>query len=61
MQMNLNITNFLTDNDSIDNNSNNEDEDSNKIKVVSTLGGSPAEEAGITSGSLIEKVDGISS
>ncbi|MBO8220398.1 carboxyl-terminal processing protease CtpZ [Prochlorococcus marinus] len=38
-----------------------EDEDSNKIKVVSTLGGSPAEEAGITSGSLIEKVDGISS
>ena len=36
-----------------------EDEDSDKLKL-STLGGSPAEEAGITSGSLIE-IDGISS
>ncbi len=32
-----------------------------KVKVISTLGGSPAEEAGIVSGDLIEKVDGISS
>ena len=38
-----------------------EDDVSNKVKVVSTLGGSPAEEAGIVSGDLIEKVDGISS
>jgi len=37
-----------------------DDNDKNKIKVVSTLGGSPAEEAGIVSGDLIEKVDGIS-
>ena len=36
-------------------------EDENKIKVISTLGGSPAEEAGIVSGDLIEAVDGISS
>jgi len=36
-------------------------EDDNKVKVISTLGGSPAEEAGIVSGELIEKVDGISS
>jgi len=36
-------------------------EDDDKIKVISTLGGSPAEEAGIVSGDLIEKVDGISS
>ena len=36
------------------------EDDSNKIKVVSTLGGSPAEEAGIVSGEFIEKVDGIS-
>jgi len=32
-----------------------------KVKVVSTIGGSPAEEAGIISGDLIEKVDGIPS
>ena len=38
-----------------------EENDSNKVKVVSTLGGSPAEEAGIVSGDFIEKVDGISS
>ena len=38
-----------------------EDDDSSKVKVVSTLGGSPAEEAGIVSGDLIETVDGISS
>jgi len=31
-----------------------------KVKVISTLGGSPAEEAGIVSGDFIEKVDGIS-
>ena len=36
-------------------------EDNNKVKVISTLGGSPAEEAGIVSGDFIEKVDGISS
>jgi len=36
-------------------------ENENKIKVVSALGGSPAEEAGIVSGDFIEKVDGISS
>ena len=38
-----------------------EDNDSNKVKVVSTLGGSPAEEAGIVSGDFIDTVDGISS
>jgi carboxyl-terminal processing protease len=32
-----------------------------RIKVVSTIGGSPAEEAGIVSGDIISKVDGISS
>ena len=37
------------------------EDDDNKIKVISTLGGSPAEEAGIVSGDLIERVDGISS
>ncbi len=37
------------------------EDDNKKIKVVSTLGGSPAEEAGIVSGDFIEKVDGISS
>jgi len=37
------------------------EDDSKKVKVVSTLGGSPAEEAGIISGDIIEKVDGISS
>ena len=30
-----------------------------KVKVISTIGGSPAEEAGIISGDFIEKVDGI--
>ena len=38
-----------------------EDEMTSKIKVISTLAGSPAEEAGIISGDIIEKVDGISS
>ena len=37
-----------------------EDEITKKIKVISTLAGSPAEEAGIISGDLIEKVDGLS-
>ena len=37
------------------------DELTEKIKVISTLAGSPAEEAGIISGDLIDKVDGISS
>jgi len=37
------------------------DNEDNKVKVISTLGGSPAEEAGIVSGDLIETVDGISS
>ena len=37
-----------------------EDEDSKKVKVISTLGGSPAEEAGIVSGEFIKMVDGIS-
>ena len=37
------------------------DEITKKIKVISTLAGSPAEEAGIISGDLIDKVDGISS
>ncbi len=36
-------------------------EDDNRVKVISTLGGSPAEEAGIVSGEFIETVDGISS
>ncbi len=36
-----------------------EDEKTKKIKVISTLAGSPAEEAGIISGDLIDKVDGI--
>jgi carboxyl-terminal processing protease len=36
------------------------EDDDNKVKVISTLGGSPAEEAGIVSGDLIETVDGIS-
>jgi len=35
------------------------EDDNKKIKVVSTIGGSPAEEAGILSGDFIEKVDGI--
>ncbi len=38
-----------------------EDEVNNKIQVISTLAGSPAEEAGIISGDIIEKVDGKSS
>ena len=38
-----------------------EENDSNKVKVVSTLGGSPAEEAGIVSGDYINKVNGVSS
>jgi len=38
-----------------------DNDDKKKIKVVSTIGGSPAEEAGIVSGDYIEKVDGISS
>ena len=37
------------------------EDDNKKIKVISTIGGSPAEEAGIISGDLIEKVNGISS
>ena len=38
-----------------------EDEVTKKIKVISTMAGSPAEEAGIISGDFIDKVDGISS
>ena len=37
-----------------------EDEITKEIKVISTLAGSPAEEAGIISGDQIDKVDGIS-
>jgi len=37
-----------------------QDETTKKIKVISTLAGSPAEEAGIISGDLIEKVNGLS-
>jgi len=37
------------------------EDDDKKVKVISTLGGSPAEEAGIVSGDYIERVDGISS
>ena len=37
-----------------------EDEITKEIKVISTLAGSPAEEAGIISGDLIDKVDGLS-
>ncbi len=37
-----------------------EDEINKHIKVISTLAGSPAEEAGIISGDLVDKVDGIS-
>jgi len=36
------------------------DESTGKIKVISTLAGSPAEDAGIASGFFIEKVDGQS-
>ena len=38
-----------------------EDEINNKVKVISTLAGSPAEDAGIISGDFINKVDGTSS
>ncbi len=38
-----------------------EDEKNNKIKVISTLAGSPAEDAGILSGDFIESVNGIPS
>ena len=37
-----------------------EDEITKEIKVISTLAGSPAEEAGIISGDQIDKVDGVS-
>ncbi len=37
-----------------------EDEMTKEIQVISTLAGSPAEEAGIISGDRIDKVDGIS-
>ena len=37
------------------------EDDDKKVKVISTLAGSPAEEAGIVSGDIIEKVNGISS
>jgi carboxyl-terminal processing protease len=37
------------------------EDENKKIKVVSTIGGSPAEEAGIVSGEFIERVNGISS
>ena len=37
-----------------------EDEITKEIKVISTLAGSPAEEAGIISGDKIDRVDGIS-
>ena len=37
-----------------------EDEDTGKIKVISTLAGSPAEDSGISSGFIIERVDGQS-
>ena len=37
-----------------------EDEITKEIKVISTLAGSPAEEAGIISGDIINKVNGIS-
>jgi len=36
------------------------DESNGKIKVISTLAGSPAEDAGIASGFFIETVDGLS-
>ncbi len=38
-----------------------EDENGKRVKVISTLAGSPAEEAGIVSGDFISKVDGIAS
>ena len=37
-----------------------EEEINNNIKVISTLAGSPAEEAGIVNGDIIDRVDGIS-
>ena len=36
------------------------DDENGKIKVISTMAGSPAEDAGITSGNYIESVDGKS-
>ncbi len=36
------------------------EDENNKVKVISTLAGSPAEDAGIISGDFINKVDGIS-
>ena len=38
-----------------------EDEETKKIKVISTLAGSPAEDAGIISGDIVDKVNGIPS
>ena len=37
------------------------EDENNKVKVISTLAGSPAEDAGILSGDFINKVNGISS
>ena len=37
------------------------EDENNKVTVISTLAGSPAEDAGILSGDFINKVDGISS
>ena len=37
------------------------EDENNKVNVISTLAGSPAEDAGILSGDFINKVDGISS
>ena len=37
------------------------EDENNKVKVISTLAGSPAEDAGILSGEFINKVNGISS
>ena len=38
-----------------------EDDENKKVKVISAMAGSPAEEAGIVSGDFIESVNGISS
>ncbi len=37
------------------------EDENKKVKVISTIGGSPAEEAGIISGDIIKRVNGISS
>lgn len=37
------------------------EDENNNVKVISTLAGSPAEDAGIVNGDFINKVDGISS